>query len=863
MSAKSDNLKSCCFCGLTEDNELEFGKFYEHGGIVTHYYCLLLSAKMEQKGSDDEGILGFLINDIKKELRRGKRLVCSYCKKNGATLGCCNTKCKRVFHFPCGLRAGTLNQFFGEFRSFCINHRPKQKIDEHIKKKTKHSDSLCYICYDTINLQDHVGILWAPCCKKDAWFHRKCVQQLAMNAGYFFKCPLCNNNKEFQNEMLEHGIFIPSQDASWELEPNAFQELLYRHNRCDAVTCLCPKGRNHTSMNAKWELVLCRTCGSQGIHMACGQLKWAKPVWDCDECIFILGKVKKSVISVSETINITYDANTDASDSDISVGGTQDKDDLPRSSDSYTRPGPRCYKLQKAKANKSMKSIMCEDNVAHSTQNSFITSTPEVSSSFNLQKDKSTDIVDICSPSKDKNVVSEMNREKSSQCTQLISTAVTSKSDMIMVDKNNKVEIISSEASDKTAFASCNKKMKINNLNQSIDISCKASSSSEAYKQTIATDNIEAGQQPEVVIIDDDTISQINTKPLSSLGSSKDFKVESTRSQPVGSHCNKSELGLKRKYEANICVIGTHTNGVKTVLINKYKKMKINGLEENIRDSCNAITNNKAKLQNTDQINVQFSQKEIKNENINMDQQMESSNTIKNKILRKNGTINMFPPMLRSESDILEVKNHDIAEGGTNNNQSSIPDQSTSKDIKQCIVKQCKSWDSNSVTEMQTPVMSTNQQKMMPQQKVIELAQKEASDSDERYISVSSSFEPNAYSAFSEIESNPNACDRPRLIPTSIPLQDLKFKVRDSNNLQMILYDTFSVNIKMNASTKSHAKDPSTSAGVHNVESSLLYLNDKSNIATCSRIQHLYNSHVTSDKNKRSAVTVYNKRIRR
>lgn len=30
---------------------------------------------MEQKGSDDEGILGFLTDDMQKELRRGKRLV--------------------------------------------------------------------------------------------------------------------------------------------------------------------------------------------------------------------------------------------------------------------------------------------------------------------------------------------------------------------------------------------------------------------------------------------------------------------------------------------------------------------------------------------------------------------------------------------------------------------------------------------------------------------------------------------------------------------------------------------------------------------------------------------------------------------
>lgn len=95
---------------------------------------------MQQRGKDEQGILGFLKTDIKKEILRGKRLVnnyiwikkrnikkkiiiqnfdskvCSYCKKSGATLGCCNVKCKKIFHYPCGLRAGTLNQFFGQFR---------------------------------------------------------------------------------------------------------------------------------------------------------------------------------------------------------------------------------------------------------------------------------------------------------------------------------------------------------------------------------------------------------------------------------------------------------------------------------------------------------------------------------------------------------------------------------------------------------------------------------------------------------------------------------------------------------------------------------------------------------------------------
>ena len=36
---------------------------------------------MEQSGEDEEGIKGFLPNDILKELRRGARLKCHYCEK--------------------------------------------------------------------------------------------------------------------------------------------------------------------------------------------------------------------------------------------------------------------------------------------------------------------------------------------------------------------------------------------------------------------------------------------------------------------------------------------------------------------------------------------------------------------------------------------------------------------------------------------------------------------------------------------------------------------------------------------------------------------------------------------------------------
>lgn len=48
---------------------------------------------MEQRGKDNEGILGFLSLDIQKELRRGKKLVNNYivtCKRIEKRISFCN-----------------------------------------------------------------------------------------------------------------------------------------------------------------------------------------------------------------------------------------------------------------------------------------------------------------------------------------------------------------------------------------------------------------------------------------------------------------------------------------------------------------------------------------------------------------------------------------------------------------------------------------------------------------------------------------------------------------------------------------------------------------------------------------------------
>ncbi|CAG5075010.1 Similar to G2e3: G2/M phase-specific E3 ubiquitin-protein ligase (Mus musculus) [Cotesia congregata] len=143
--------------------------------------------------------------------------------------------------------------------------------------------------------------------------------------------------------MQECGIFVPSQDASWELVPNAFQELLYRHNRCDAQECQCPQGRDYnSSTNSSWEMVLCRTCGSQGTHVRCTNLKWAKS-WDCNDCVSILSKkFSETTTRINGTVPHDIDVNIDSDDEDSSRSVTKALE----LASINLKPGPRSAKLK-------------------------------------------------------------------------------------------------------------------------------------------------------------------------------------------------------------------------------------------------------------------------------------------------------------------------------------------------------------------------------------------------------------------------------------------------------------------------------------------------------------------------------------
>ncbi|XP_030036260.2 uncharacterized protein LOC115451975 [Manduca sexta] len=298
FSAKlvTENRVPCAFCQRDVDDELIYGKLYAIGDIQCHYFCVLLSSCLIQKGRDDAGLFGFMYNDILAEIERSKKHKCSYCGRDGATLGCAVSQCRKQFHLPCGRERNAVSLFYGNYKSFCQNHARKQKIPDNIMEKVKirkreankkkcegglevctspqephklEPECVCVICYEEVDAFPTLQTFWPPCCARDAWFHRTCLQRMALSAGmHYLKCPLCNDKENFYDAVINQGYYVPDRDAAWELEQNAFSEIYERVLRCTAEACLCPGGRTHDT-EGMWDIVSCLLCGGAGWHRAC------------------------------------------------------------------------------------------------------------------------------------------------------------------------------------------------------------------------------------------------------------------------------------------------------------------------------------------------------------------------------------------------------------------------------------------------------------------------------------------------------------------------------------------------------------------------------------------------------------------
>ncbi|XP_059612440.1 uncharacterized protein LOC132258907 [Phlebotomus argentipes] len=306
----------CSLCKSSEQDDVNYGEFLRKGRVSVHYYCLLLTTIMEQNGEDDEGIRGFLVPDILECAEKFVNKKCTYCRGTGANVACCNKKCFRFFHTVCGAKNNARYIFYNTFQSFCHRH-----IDLPDDAEPHNSEEICTICSCSMEQYHPLRSIRTPCCSS-GWFHRTCLAQCALSAGYFFRCPLCNDEKVFREFLINRNVFIPDRDASWEMAPRAFSEL-ERNVSCSAENCRCPTGRSTNASH--WKMRICKFCGSCGIHMNCDKnyVRRKYTCSDCDQVLQTIDKQKDEQISSGNKESLAQSVQTSEGESSTQTETTE------------------------------------------------------------------------------------------------------------------------------------------------------------------------------------------------------------------------------------------------------------------------------------------------------------------------------------------------------------------------------------------------------------------------------------------------------------------------------------------------------------------------------------------------------------
>uniref|UniRef100_A0AAX7UD24 PHD-type domain-containing protein n=1 Tax=Astatotilapia calliptera TaxID=8154 RepID=A0AAX7UD24_ASTCA len=115
-AAAAARLPKCAFCRTNRDKECGQLLMSDSQKVAAHHKCMLFSSALVTSHSDSENIGGFSIEDVKKEIKRGNKLMCSSCHRPGATIGCDVKTCRRTYHYYC-------NPSQGIYLVYCRKHR--------------------------------------------------------------------------------------------------------------------------------------------------------------------------------------------------------------------------------------------------------------------------------------------------------------------------------------------------------------------------------------------------------------------------------------------------------------------------------------------------------------------------------------------------------------------------------------------------------------------------------------------------------------------------------------------------------------------------------------------------------------------
>ncbi|KAK2839995.1 hypothetical protein Q5P01_013735 [Channa striata] len=123
---KHRNKVSCQLCSLSRETRTT-GPLSTKNSVTAHQNCLLFSSGIYNQNSPEfDDLFGFSVEDVRKEVKRGRRLICSKCKKNGATVGCEVKRCPKSYHYPCAVEGGAeiIEDSASEtYQVYCPKHR--------------------------------------------------------------------------------------------------------------------------------------------------------------------------------------------------------------------------------------------------------------------------------------------------------------------------------------------------------------------------------------------------------------------------------------------------------------------------------------------------------------------------------------------------------------------------------------------------------------------------------------------------------------------------------------------------------------------------------------------------------------------
>ncbi|XP_013889337.1 uncharacterized protein DDB_G0284459, partial [Austrofundulus limnaeus] len=124
-----DGKAYCVLCKGDEETKIT-GPLSTKEDVTAHQNCLLYASGICCSNTPQfDDLFGFSVQDVKTEVNRGRKLVCSQCKRRGATAGCELKRCKKSFHYPCAIEEGAKvfeDKKTENYGLYCFNHSAEE-----------------------------------------------------------------------------------------------------------------------------------------------------------------------------------------------------------------------------------------------------------------------------------------------------------------------------------------------------------------------------------------------------------------------------------------------------------------------------------------------------------------------------------------------------------------------------------------------------------------------------------------------------------------------------------------------------------------------------------------------------------------